>query len=361
MSSNKFREMDSEKLLKRCIDVYNYLVRKNNEQVARGQIGDNDKEKVELLDEIIQILNTRKIDPELEHYFLEIKNELKNSIDPLRCRCDAHNSFEVVGISTSFLGDVDKERETKEEEKRVCENGFHHIYGRRIMKHYRKFLKTDSKSNVDSKSNIDPKSTNEEFLDFLKQNLNKKEIKKIKKNLIIYYTREEAQKWTAYFKNGKIYPTNKERENFKSENYIFVWDKFTNDFFVAKKRKGKVQHTSFTNGCPVSCAGFLTLDNGRITHIKGHSGHYTPNKLHMLEFKKFLFDHIGSDVKNIVITLYNGEQICGPIQSSVPQLSSSQSSSSNLKKSTKFSKRKEEEEKKFSLPRRRLVSQSIRF
>ena len=325
----KVKSLSNEKLMDLAVSFINKLIALHNkllkeeEKYEENNNDDNDiledddnqndeeekqekkeEELIKNLDEIIQILNTRKLESFHERVLFKMRKMLYQEIDPLQCRCDSHNSVEVVGISPKILGDIDKKRRTKSDERRLCENGLHHVYGRRIMKKYRKFKKLGKTSDTsDSK-----------FDKHLKHTMKEDEKKELSKNVVIYYSKEQAQYFTVKFDEGKIYPTNKDRENFKNENYIFVWDCNNDDFFVAKKKKGKVQHTSFTNGGPVGCAGFLTLKNGHITHVKGHSGHYKPTKLHMLEFKKFLarnIPHPENNVENIIITLYNDEQISG--------------------------------------------------
>lgn len=284
------RNLPNLELINMSIDCVNSLSGADKRDSAS-------KRKIEKLEKLVQILYTRKLEPDLQAAFLEIKSILA-ARDPSKCRCDEHNSAEVVGISSDFLGG-DK-----------APADVHHLYGRKIMKKFKRWSEDrehEKRGERGKKSSVRPPPT---FNEYLRKNTTDKEKKLLKKEIVEYLTPAEAEKYKTYFANGKLYPVDDAVE-FKSRKYMFVWDQTGKHLFVAKKKKGKFHHTSFVAGDPVKCAGFLTLKNNRIVMLRGHSGHYKPTELHMLQFQKYLShpDRMGKEANNIFISLYTGKSV----------------------------------------------------
>ena len=68
--------------------------------------------------------------------------------------------------------------------------------------------------------------------------------------------------------------------------FVLTADK---QLYISMKQKGSVQHTSLSRGRAVLSVGILAVDpSGGILRIEGHSGHYHPTLLNMMNMLEFL-------------------------------------------------------------------------
>lgn len=66
-------------------------------------------------------------------------------------------------------------------------------------------------------------------------------------------------------------------------------------------KAGTFHHSSFLSGKPVLCAGEITVQNGKLTHIDNLSGHYRPTKQHLPDCVRVLSQRYGVDLVNCTI------------------------------------------------------------
>ncbi|XP_062215501.1 IQ domain-containing protein IQM2-like [Phragmites australis] len=77
----------------------------------------------------------------------------------------------------------------------------------------------------------------------------------------------------------------------RDAKWIFVLST-SKSLYVAQKKKGTFQHSSFLAGGATSAAGRLVVENGTLKAIWPHSGHYRPTEENFQEFKSFLKDNL---------------------------------------------------------------------
>lgn len=73
----------------------------------------------------------------------------------------------------------------------------------------------------------------------------------------------------------------------KGAKWIFVLST-SKKLYVAQKKKGTFQHSSFLAGGATSAAGQLVVENGILKAVWPHSGHYRPTEKNFQEFMSFL-------------------------------------------------------------------------
>ncbi|GFP90134.1 hypothetical protein PHJA_001157300 [Phtheirospermum japonicum] len=91
----------------------------------------------------------------------------------------------------------------------------------------------------------------------------------------------------VYKQSGDLLNTTSSDE---SSKWIFVLSS-TRSLYVAQKRKGRFQHSSFLSGAVTTSAGRLLAHNGILQAIWPYSGHYLPTEDNFLEFISFLEEH----------------------------------------------------------------------
>eukprot|EP00123_Amoebidium_parasiticum_P016502 comp23462_c0_seq1/m.39187 comp23462_c0_seq1/g.39187 ORF comp23462_c0_seq1/g.39187 comp23462_c0_seq1/m.39187 type:complete len:280 (-) comp23462_c0_seq1:256-1095(-) len=81
--------------------------------------------------------------------------------------------------------------------------------------------------------------------------------------------------------------------------WIFVMDP-QGTLYVAPKQRGNFHHSSFLAGGPTLAAGRLTVDDGVITSLEAHSGHYRPERRH---FEALLarLSEVGLDLSRVQV------------------------------------------------------------
>lgn len=266
---DEFYNHDSEYLISKGNRFLEKLLNDKNYNIQ-------DIDKLNRLEAIIQLLNIRKLSPSIQKTFENFKN-LIDSNTILKCRCNGHNSIEVVGIPFRIIknhkyknknkGAEDMKNKENKDDERV------HIYGRFVNEMFKKW-ENDSKIKMDFCEYLDKYITPQKRLD-------------LNKNIVNYLSPTQADQYKTKFVNGKLFSIS-ENIKFKSKRYMFVLDMNEKDLYVSKKKKGSFHHTSFLLGAPVKCAGFITLRDNRVVAVKGHSGHYKPDMYHMLKMYDFL-------------------------------------------------------------------------
>jgi hypothetical protein len=287
--------MSKEKSTSKLLDIAKHYANKKKKSVK-------DENK---LNQAVQLLNVRKLNQDENSKLYKIKS----NADLENCICDSHNSAEVVGISSSIL--IPKSKEFLSEFKKSyqdkfirihhhdkeCEHGERehkfHIYGRVIRSLFKKW--------EESKKQID-------FDTYLERYASDRSKIKILKKAVVYFSPSEAEEYKVKFHKGKVYQRD---EVIPSGRYMFVLDQTGNHLFVGKKKKGTYHHTSFVRGDPTACAGFITIKNGYIVEVRGHSGHYKPTEVHLQRMKDYLFHplRMGENANNIIMSLYTGKII----------------------------------------------------
>lgn len=244
-------------------------------------------------------------------------------------------------------GNTERQWTKKDDEFRASLTPQVHLYGRKVLDHYKAWkrlceqalLKIESshtRSRSDRAGNKRESDTITsgagsgastfdvpDFVDYFSQKTSQRQRLALRKQIIAYLTVEEAAKYKITFVQGKIvFVDPNPAFTLTSRRYIFAWDQ-DHSLYLGMKSKGSFQHTSFTSGRPVLCAGFFTVVNGVITEIKGHSGHYKPSEFHLRQFLHFLSHpaRLGPNVYSIPAILYNGDLLTHQHQS-YPKLTS---------------------------------------
>jgi len=94
-----------------------------------------------------------------------------------------------------------------------------------------------------------------------------------------------------YKQSGELVNTNEESK------WIFVLST-SRTLYVAQKRKGKFQHSSFLSGAATTAAGRLVAKDGVLKAIWPYSGHYLPTEDNFREFIAFLEEN-SVDLANV--------------------------------------------------------------
>lgn len=73
----------------------------------------------------------------------------------------------------------------------------------------------------------------------------------------------------------------------KDQTYLYILD-HQGRLFLQMKNRGRINHTSLSNGHAVLAAGSLKVEKGCITEIDTFSGHYKPTVVQLKNFLRFL-------------------------------------------------------------------------
>lgn len=100
---------------------------------------------------------------------------------------------------------------------------------------------------------------------------------RLQAELIKYLSPKEREAYEVIIEDGKLLYklTRKPLHTQKGDRWIFVmspWGKL----YVAKKERGRFQHSSFLAGGVTSAAGRLLVKRGVLQLMEAHSGHYLP-------------------------------------------------------------------------------------
>ncbi|KAL8159484.1 hypothetical protein V2J09_001021, partial [Rumex salicifolius] len=122
-------------------------------------------------------------------------------------------------------------------------------------------------------------------------NLEKCSRSKLQNQCIKYLGPIERLDYEVCVENGKLfYKESGEVLDTTTEphaKWIFVLSTMKT-LYVGKKKKGAFQHSSFLAGGATSAAGRLVVDNGNLTAVWPHSGHYRPTPENFQDFVSFL-------------------------------------------------------------------------
>ncbi|KAL9237774.1 hypothetical protein vseg_012281 [Gypsophila vaccaria] len=112
---------------------------------------------------------------------------------------------------------------------------------------------------------------------------------------IKYLDSAERDAYEVIVEDGKlVYKANKKAvdttEGPKGAKWIFVLSA-TKILYVGQKAKGNFQHSSFLAGGATLSAGRLVAENGALTAVWPHSGHYLPTEENFQAFMSFLTEN----------------------------------------------------------------------
>lgn len=97
-----------------------------------------------------------------------------------------------------------------------------------------------------------------------------------------YLTPDEAEQCRVFVRDGLLYGTDGRIVDTVGANLsggdrgIFVMDSQGNIYLSTEQEVGTFHHSSFLGGQPVSAAGELVVEDGRILIVTNQSGHYRP-------------------------------------------------------------------------------------
>lgn len=89
-------------------------------------------------------------------------------------------------------------------------------------------------------------------------------------------------------------------QSLKDQTYMYILD-HRGHLYLHIKDRGKINHTSLSNGHAVLAAGNLKLEGGKIIAVDTFSGHYKPTDAQLATFLKFL-QMRNLDVNHIKVT-----------------------------------------------------------
>ncbi|KAF8395995.1 hypothetical protein HHK36_017606 [Tetracentron sinense] len=125
---------------------------------------------------------------------------------------------------------------------------------------------------------------------------------KLQQQCIKYLGPTERKDYEVMVENGKfLYKQTGELLDTtggpKDAKWIFVLST-SKTLYVAQKKKGTFQHSSFLAGGATSAAGRLVVEDGILKAVWRHSGHYRPTEENFQEFMSFLNEH-NVDLTNV--------------------------------------------------------------
>nr|CAN81630.1 hypothetical protein VITISV_000215 [Vitis vinifera] len=114
----------------------------------------------------------------------------------------------------------------------------------------------------------------------------------LQRQCIKYLAPKEREAYEVIVEDGKlVYWRSGELVNtVEGSKWIFVLSTSRN-MYVAEKKKGRFQHSSFLAGGATTAAGRLVAHNGVLEAIWPYSGHYHPTEENFMEFISFLEEH----------------------------------------------------------------------
>lgn len=164
----------------------------------------------------------------------------------------------------------------------------------------------------------------------------------LQRQCITYLGPNERQSYEVVVEDGKL--KYKERGTFvdtiEGSKWIFVLST-TRTLYVAQKKKGVFQHSSFLAGGAITAAGRLVAHEGVLEAIWPYSGHYLPTEENFKEFISFLEEHCVdlADVKRCATDDDRPPQSSYSNEEAIPR----NASQSNLNEAENSSKSNEEE------------------
>ncbi|KAL8546598.1 hypothetical protein ACS0TY_006353 [Phlomoides rotata] len=120
---------------------------------------------------------------------------------------------------------------------------------------------------------------------------------KLQQQCIKYLGPMERQAYEVIMEGGKLLykQTGEFLDTTKGSKWIFVLST-SKTLYVAKKKKGSFQHSSFLAGGATLAAGRIVTENGVLKAVWPHSGHYRPTPENFQDFVSFLREN------NVVLT-----------------------------------------------------------
>jgi hypothetical protein len=101
---------------------------------------------------------------------------------------------------------------------------------------------------------------------------------------VYYFSHEERLNSEIYIQNGRLLnhhhtplTTNRSDHLLNEKPNIFIIDQNFKLLFHPQHQKRYIHHSSVVAGEPVRFAGSIIAENGQITEIIAHSGHYKPS------------------------------------------------------------------------------------
>lgn len=119
----------------------------------------------------------------------------------------------------------------------------------------------------------------------------------MQKQQIQYLGPSERKQYEVVVDGGKLrYKKSSELVHTpKGDKWIFVMST-SGKLYVAQKRKGRFQHSSFLAGGATKAAGRLLVNNGTLELMEAHSGHYHPTEENFSDLVRVLKE-LGTDLR----------------------------------------------------------------
>ncbi|KAL5579448.1 hypothetical protein UlMin_011890 [Ulmus minor] len=114
----------------------------------------------------------------------------------------------------------------------------------------------------------------------------------LQRQCITYLGPKEREAYEVILRSGKLFykQSGVLVDTAEGTKWIFVLST-SKIMYVAEKKKGLFQHSSFLAGGATTAAGRLVAHNGVLEAIWSYSGHYRPTEENFMEFISFLEEH----------------------------------------------------------------------
>lgn len=124
----------------------------------------------------------------------------------------------------------------------------------------------------------------------------------------LYLSKEEFSSKVVSFKRGKAY--NSKGKKIDTQDGVYIYIISNGQLFVSKERNadGKVKHATLGIGLPVSAAGEIVFEKGRLVKINANSGRYRTPKILVYDNLKML-EEKGLEVPSHLFEKYSKPEI----------------------------------------------------
>lgn len=160
-----------------------------------------------------------------------------------------------------------------------------HVYGCATKKLYHKWEKLKR-----------PKS----FEKYIRKAASRRALHEMRANILDYHFHDTREQFTVHFEDGKFMQHGRPMHG----RYIYVLNAAGDRLYAGVKQVGKVQHSTFTAGEPVQCAGWLFVKHGVAQYANLASGHYKPTEEAGERLRAFLShkSRLGADAETFTIS-----------------------------------------------------------
>lgn len=93
------------------------------------------------------------------------------------------------------------------------------------------------------------------------------------------FNKKKLEDLEVFVKDGLL--VNRKGEPLTMYDGLYTMDRRGHIYAYPTEERGVIHHSTLARGNPVSSAGHLTIENGKLTAVNNFSGHYSPKKMHL--------------------------------------------------------------------------------